>query len=122
MRTLYFLNESRRPEDLGHIDVFSSINLLIRSVEAIDVVNREYSAFSSDGIWIKLRAESEYAPVTYEIEQAEGSQQLFAKLISEYLTNVVSKTNHAVAPDKLAKASSLRELANLIPWSMVISS
>ncbi len=120
MRTLYFLNELRRLDTLGHVDVFANINLMIRGVEAIDVMNNEYSAFSSDGNWIQLRADFEYSPVKYEIENFQGSELLIVKLLSEFLAKIVSRTRHAIEPEKIALASSIGELAELVPELIVI--
>jgi len=53
---------------MGDMQIFSSFRSLLEKVEAIDVRNNEYFAYTSEGRRILLRAASDYAAVEGEIE------------------------------------------------------
>jgi hypothetical protein len=118
--TLYILNESKSIDGLGPLDIFSTLELLIEHIEAIDVRNDEYFAFTSEGNRIFLSASSDYSPIKYTLDELSKNKSDLKKLLVDFLNDraLDPRFNLNLADVKLASYS-LRSLVKLIPETFV---
>lgn len=121
MQHFYILNESSDKTVAGDVNLFSTMELLITYVEAIDVRNNEYACLSSEGHEIVLSAESDYGPVTATAETLPRHEAEAASILRSHL-HWLARNGEINADLARIERGSLVELAQMIPRSFVAGS
>ena len=119
MPILFLLNESTDPDIPGDMTIFRDQEHLILQVEAIDVRNNEYFAFTSDGRKLSLYAESDYAPVQAEIEADPVHAKEVMLLLKRYLMFCAEDGRFNVDREAVESARDLSQLTVLIPEVLI---
>ena len=119
MQRKFILNESSDPVRPGDIGIYESLEDLLDYVEAIDVRNGEYFAFTSDGRKITLSADHHYAPISANISMTASSAKHVELLLTEYLGRLTEDDRFGLSQSDINSVSSLQELVNLIPATIV---
>ncbi len=112
----FILNESNSPFQPGDVRFFHSLESLLVNVEAIDVRNREYFAFTSKGHKLLLSAETDYAPVKATVEDGASAVADLNELLFRYLTFARKNGVLKIESSKIELAkNNLLKLVRLVP-------
>jgi hypothetical protein len=118
--TLYILNESKELDVRGDLQIFSSIDLLVLQIEAIDVRNCEHFAFTSSGRRIFLEAETDYSPIKYTLDEGADYTSIVTKILVSYLEYIVEAGKFRLDLNVLkASQNDLPGLVALIPDELI---
>lgn len=115
--TIYILNESKITEKVGDLTLFKSIEALTDYVEPIDVLNSEYSAYTSDGKCIELSAKEEHPKIIAKIVADSDESHIVFGLLKSHLLNLcdVKKFKSHLNRESIEMAQELSSLISLIP-------
>jgi hypothetical protein len=116
---LYILNESSLVDVAGDVDIYPTLERLVLQLEAIDVRNQEYFAYTSDGRLITLSADDDYAPVNATIEPTKSHRAAVKKVLRDYLLYFAKDGRFGIDEDAVRAANRLETLVALIPSKLV---
>lgn len=119
MSTYYLLNESSAPDKCGDMEVFATLELLVQDTEAIDVLNGEYFAYTTDGYRIILTAENIDSCVQGCLEPEKSSERVVLQLLTEYLLWAARDGRFDISTTSVEEAKSLEELTKIIPETLI---
>ena len=121
MQVVYLLNESRDPNVTGDFMIFASLDALVSYVEAIDVLNSEYFAHTSDGRRIALLAHQGGGDVTYSIDNDQDCSEQVRLLLLQYLSCLRTSIAFSGTEISASPHSTLPDLVAQIPSEAIVS-
>jgi hypothetical protein len=104
-RQFCILNQSSSKSVSGDVTLFSTIDGLTRSVEAIDVRNGEYSCFTSEGREVVLSAASDYGLVSATAESSPQHEEEAKLVLRGYLMQLAESGSFDIGSGVLEEAS-----------------
>lgn len=119
VQPIFILNESPDSLHAGDIGIHENLDGLLDYVEAIDVINGEHFAFTSDGRKITLSADHDYAPVSANIRTTASSDKHVELLLTEYLECLAEDDRFGLGQTDIDSAKSLQKLVKLISATIV---
>lgn len=120
MDEIFVLNDSNDPSVMGDVQLYWSLDGVLDSIEAIDVVAGTIHVYSTRGCRIRLLATHDYGPITTHIQSpSDDDRKIVEALLRQYLTFLENDGRFGVQKSDLIKAGTLLELIELVPKSMI---
>lgn len=118
---LFILNESGSRDAAGDITIFADLYSLMQGVEAVDVFNKEYFAYSTDGHRIALHATDEHSPVGADIIKDESASDEIYLILRQYLLSLssIGRFSNVIQKSDIDSAKDVDALVAIIPEEII---
>lgn len=119
MQDLYLLNAAQTIDEVGDLQFYRHLNGLARDVEAIDVLNGEYYAFTTAGHRIRFVCMTEIDPVSAEVLPVAAYKGLVQHLLKSYLLLLARDHRFEVSRKTVEATDNTLELIQLLPAEFI---